>query len=52
MDRSDWPDVKYMRVSQMAAAIATLQTSNAPVRAGVMDVVAYYMNFGRQLDEL
>ena len=52
MDRSNWPDVKYMRVRQMAAAIATLQTSTAPVRAGVMDVVAYYKNFGRQLDEL
>ena len=52
MDRGAWPEVRYMRVAQMAEAAAILQQSGAPVKAGVMDVVAYYKNFGRQLEEL
>ena len=52
MDRTDWPAVKYMRVAQMAESIAIMQQSGVRVRAGVMDVVAYYKNFGRQLAEL
>ena len=52
MNRSGWPAVRYMRAQQMAEAGAILQASGAPVRAGVLDVVAYYKNFGRQLAEL
>jgi hypothetical protein len=52
MDRSTWPAAKLMRVQQMAEAAAILQASGARVRLGVLDIVAYYKQFGRQLDEL
>ena len=52
MDRSAWPAAKLMRVQQMAEAAAILQSSGARVRLGVLDIVAYYKQFGRQLDEL
>ena len=32
MDRAAWPEVKYMRVAQMAEAAAILQSSGARVR--------------------
>ena len=41
-----------MRVQQMAEAGAILQSSGAQVRIGVLDIVAYYKQFGRQLGEL
>ena len=52
MDRGEWPAAKLMRVQQMAEAAAILQASGAPVRMGVLDIVAYYKQFGRQLGEL
>ena len=52
MDRSKWPEARLMRVQQMAEAAAVLQSSGAPVRMGVLDIVAYYKQFGRQLSEL
>ena len=52
MDRGAWPAAKLMRVQQMAEAAAILQSSGAPVRMGVLDIVAYYKQFGRQLAEL
>ena len=52
MDRGAWPLARLMRVQQMAEAAAVLQSSGAPVRMGVLDIVAYYKQFGRQLGEL
>jgi len=52
MDRSGWPEGKLLRVREMAEAAAILQSAGVPVRAGVLDVVAYYKQFGRQLAEL
>ena len=52
MDRGDWPANRLMRVQQMAEAGAILQSSGAQVRIGVLDIVAYYKQFGRQLGEL
>jgi hypothetical protein len=52
MDRGEWPANRLMRVQQMAEAGAILQSSGAQVRIGVLDIVAYYKQFGRQLGEL
>jgi hypothetical protein len=52
MDRGAWPQAKLLKIQQVAEAAAVLQASGAPVKAGVLDVVAYYKQFGRQLAEL
>jgi hypothetical protein len=51
MDRASWPDARMIRVREVAEAAAILQASGAPVAVGVLDVVAYYKQFGRQRAE-
>ena len=51
MDRSAWPAGKLMRVKEMARAAAILETSQAPVKLSVIDVVAYYKQLARQRAE-
>ena len=52
MVRDDWPEARLLRVREVAEAAAVLQSSEVPVKAGVLDVVAYYKMFGRQAAEL
>lgn len=52
MDRSKWPAVKLVKVTQMAESIAILQTCGVPVKAGVLDLVAFYKQVGRQRAEI
>ena len=51
MDRSTWPQGKMIRVQQLAESAAILQQAGVPVRAGVLDVKAYYKQFARQRSE-
>ena len=52
MVRDDWPEARLLRVREVAEAAAVLQSSGVPVKAGVLDGVAYYKMFGRQAAEL
>jgi hypothetical protein len=51
MNRASWPDARMIRVREVAEAAAVLRASGAPVLIGVLDVVAYYKQFGRQRAE-
>ena len=51
MRRGEWPEERMLRVKDMAEAAAVLQRSGAQVRMGVLDIAAYYKQFGRQLGE-